>query len=244
MNDDRKAQLETALGQWLHDFGTNNELSQRSRILLGRPAVDPKANDCVIAKAAQHWLTLQLEIPIQWEGGLDNAMLAACNEIRYLAGIKAIAKAYLDAREPLGAEAFEVYDKLYHAIYPRKTLAQRLDEDEPDAEKLCQSVADAPIQFETAINTARIVRTGSTAPELCIHNVMLGQQCPRCPRATNSLLAQAVLDLSVGTNIAMFFTSAVDHIEKGGNYASGETELTDGTHVVITVSRTGLVRQG
>jgi hypothetical protein len=37
----RVAQLETALGQWLHDFGSTNELSQRTRILLGIPHPPP-----------------------------------------------------------------------------------------------------------------------------------------------------------------------------------------------------------
>lgn len=34
-SSNRDAQLCTALGQWLHDFGSTNELSQRTRILLG-----------------------------------------------------------------------------------------------------------------------------------------------------------------------------------------------------------------
>lgn len=220
----RESQLEAALGQWLHDFGNNNELSQRSRILLGRPAVDSRIDHSnktlhealflsnstaafatgVIALAAQHWLNLQLEIPIQWEGGLDAAMLAACTEIRRLHAIEVIAKAYLAAREPLGDQAFEQYDALYHAIYPPKTLAQRLDEDEPGAEKLCQSVADVPLEA-----------------------------------GTNSPLAQAVLDRVVGTNLAEFFTSAVDHLEKDGNYASAETELTNGVRILLSMSRLG-----
>lgn len=33
----RESCLEVALRQWLHDFGTTNELSQRTRILLGVP---------------------------------------------------------------------------------------------------------------------------------------------------------------------------------------------------------------
>lgn len=35
----RESQLSCALGQWLHDFGSTNELSQRTRVLLGRTAV-------------------------------------------------------------------------------------------------------------------------------------------------------------------------------------------------------------
>lgn len=54
---------------------------------------------------------------------------------------------------------------------------------------------------------------------------------------TNSPLAQAVLDRVVGANLGIFLTSAVDHIEKGGNLASAEVELTDGTKVELRMSR-------
>lgn len=35
------------------------------------------------------------------------------------------------------------------------------------------------------INTARVVRSGATVPEICMHNVKLGQGCfcPQCPSA-------------------------------------------------------------
>jgi hypothetical protein len=35
LSSTREARLKAALGQWLHDFGSNDELSQRTRILLG-----------------------------------------------------------------------------------------------------------------------------------------------------------------------------------------------------------------
>jgi hypothetical protein len=37
----REPMLEVALGQWLHDFGSTNELSQRTRILLKQPHPHP-----------------------------------------------------------------------------------------------------------------------------------------------------------------------------------------------------------
>lgn len=56
---------------------------------------------------------------------------------------------------------------------------------------------------------------------------------------TNSSLVQAVLDRVVGTNLGIFLTSAVDHIEKGGTVASAEVELTDGTKVELRMFRVG-----
>lgn len=38
----------------------------------------------LIDDAATHWLSLNLGHPIQWEGAIDAAMAAACNEIRSL----------------------------------------------------------------------------------------------------------------------------------------------------------------
>lgn len=55
-----------------------------------------------------------------------------------------------------------------------------------------------------------------------------------------SPLAQSLLDRVVGTNLGLFLTSAVDHIEKGGNVASAQTTLTDGTKVEVRVSRLGV----
>lgn len=40
--------------------------------------------NALIESAASHWLSLGLEFPIAWEGGIDAAMEAACNEIRRL----------------------------------------------------------------------------------------------------------------------------------------------------------------
>lgn len=38
----------------------------------------------LIERTAQHWLDLQLTHSIAWEGGIDEAMKAACDEIRRL----------------------------------------------------------------------------------------------------------------------------------------------------------------
>lgn len=57
---------------------------------------------------------------------------------------------------------------------------------------------------------------------------------------TASPIAQTVLDRVVAANLGMFLTGAVDHIEKGGNFASGEVELTDGTKIMLRMSRIGL----
>lgn len=40
----------------------------------------------LIEGCAQHWLALQAEHPIAWEGAVDAAFLAACDEIRRLKG--------------------------------------------------------------------------------------------------------------------------------------------------------------
>ena len=38
----------------------------------------------LITNAANHWLALQGDHPIYWEGAIDAAMEAACNEVRRL----------------------------------------------------------------------------------------------------------------------------------------------------------------
>ena len=40
--------------------------------------------EALIDTTAQHWLGLQGEHPVQWEGAIDAAMLAGCNRIREL----------------------------------------------------------------------------------------------------------------------------------------------------------------
>jgi hypothetical protein len=44
----RERQLSAALGQWLHDFGSTNELSQRTRILLGIPHPASEKAECAL----------------------------------------------------------------------------------------------------------------------------------------------------------------------------------------------------
>lgn len=39
----------------------------------------------VIDTAAKHWIALTIEHPVPWEGGIDEAMRAACDKIRRLA---------------------------------------------------------------------------------------------------------------------------------------------------------------
>ena|ERR1700761_9427296 len=52
-----------------------------------------------------------------------------------------------------------------------------------------------------------------------------------------SPLAQAVLDQIDGTNLGVFITSAVDHIEKGGNCATGKLTLGSGLKIDVRLSR-------
>lgn len=44
-SDCRIAQMRVALGQWLHDFGSTNELSQRTRILIELSAAHAPQSD-------------------------------------------------------------------------------------------------------------------------------------------------------------------------------------------------------
>jgi hypothetical protein len=57
------------------------------------------------------------------------------------------------------------------------------------------------------------------------------------PRRTASPIAQFILDRVTEVNVGIFLTGAIDHIEKGGNVASGEVELRDGTLVELRMSR-------
>lgn len=50
-------------------------------------------------------------------------------------------------------------------------------------------------------------------------------------------VTQAVLDRVIAANLGMFLTTAVEHLEKGGNFASCETELTNGTKVEVRIIR-------
>jgi len=56
----------------------------KARAVMARNKPTADETPAVVQKAAQHWLDLQRDIPIAWEGGIDAAMLAACNEIRRL----------------------------------------------------------------------------------------------------------------------------------------------------------------
>jgi hypothetical protein len=49
----RERQLSAALGQWLHDFGSTNELCQRTRILLGIP--HPAPEKATAAQCPHYW---------------------------------------------------------------------------------------------------------------------------------------------------------------------------------------------
>lgn len=54
---------------------------------------------------------------------------------------------------------------------------------------------------------------------------------------TASPIAQAILDRVTEVNVGLFLTGAIDHIEKGGNLASGQVELRDGTLVELSMLR-------
>lgn len=52
-----------------------------------------------------------------------------------------------------------------------------------------------------------------------------------------SPIAQAILDRVTEVNVGLFLAGAIDHIEKGGNLASGQVELRDGTLVELSMLR-------
>ncbi len=60
----------------------------------------------LIDDAAAHWLALNIGHPIQWEGAIDAAMAAACNEIRSL-------KARLAAYEKITDEMVTAASQFY-----------------------------------------------------------------------------------------------------------------------------------
>jgi hypothetical protein len=67
---------------------------------------------------------------------------------------------------------------------------------------------------------------------------LLGSQVKaRAEPVTASPIAQAILDRVTEVNVGIFLTGAIDHIERGGNLASGEVELRNGTLVELRMSR-------
>ena len=67
-------------------------------------------------------------------------------------------------------------------------------------------------------------------------------ETPSATGVSPSPLAQAILERVTEVNVGLFLTGAIDHIEKGGNTASGQVELRDGTLVELRMQRVPAVK--
>lgn len=77
-------------------------------------------------------------------------------------------------------------------------------------------MTDKPELFTSnpQVNTARIVRPGATVPEICMHNVKLGQGCfcPHCPTASYGAAPETAAppDLSLLSDARLVWAMACD----------------------------------
>lgn len=92
------------------------------------------------------------------------------------------------------------------------------------------------------VNTARIIRAGATAPEICMHNVKLGQGCfcPHCPTACFGEETAAVQGSAYERGWQAGYAAAYEHQVKLAEMLSGPSPEKASEQECARVSCTGL----